>query len=56
MAFETTITENDLDQASQTFVRNLRSAGDHEPDLDVDGLSDSLLSRLLGLLGLGRKR
>ena len=54
MAFDTTITENDLDNASQTFVQGLRANQDIEPDLSVDGLSESLLSRLLGLFGLGR--
>jgi hypothetical protein len=29
---------------------------DYEPDLAVDGLSDSILSRLLGLFGIGRTR
>lgn len=54
MAFDTTITENDLDNASQTLVQGLRGNQDIEPDLSVDGLSDSLLSRLLGLFGIGR--
>lgn len=54
MAFDTTITENDLDNSSQTFVQGLRGSHDIEPDLAVDGLSDSLLSRLLGLFGIGR--
>lgn len=54
MAFDTTITENDLDNASQTFVQGLRGSQDIEPDLSVDGLSDSLLSRLLGLFGISR--
>jgi hypothetical protein len=57
MAFETTITENDLDANSQKFVQGLRADGlDSEPDLTVDGLSDSILSRLLGLFGIGRSR
>jgi len=54
MAFDTTITENDLDNASQTFIQGLGASQDIEPDLSVDGLSESLLSRLLGLFGLGR--
>ena len=57
MAFETTITENDLDAKSQKFVQGLRADGlDSEPDLTVDGLSDSILSRLLGLFGIGRSK
>lgn len=57
MAFENTITEHDMDQASQTFVKGLRGDNpDLEPDLAVDGLSESILSRLLGLFGIGRSR
>ena len=53
MAFDTSITEQDMDPASQNFVRGLRGeVRDIEPDLAVDGLSDSLLSRLLRLLGI----
>jgi len=56
MAFENTITENDLDANSQYFVQGLRADNqEYEPDLSVDGLSESILSRLLGLFGLGRK-
>ena len=55
MAFENTITENDLDANSQLFVQGLRSEShDIEPDLVVDGLSESILSRLMGLFGMGR--
>ena len=57
MAFENTITENDLDANSQHFVQGLRAdSHDIEPDLTVDGLSDSILSRLLGLFGIGRSK
>lgn len=57
MAFENTITENDLDSNSQHFVQGFRAEGqDIEPDLTVDGLSDSILSRLLGLFGIGRQK
>ncbi len=55
MAFDTTITENDLDDASRTFVQGLKNGDDFEPDLAVDGLTDSILSRLLGIFGLGRR-
>ncbi len=55
MAFENTITERDMDATAQQFVQGLRrDSGDIEPDLAVDGLSDSILSRLLGLFGVGR--
>jgi len=57
MAFENTITENDLDANSQHFVQGLRADSlDIEPDLAVDGLSDSILSRFLGLFGIGRSK
>ena len=57
MAFENTITENDLDAKSQHFVQGLRGDKlDIEPDLTVDGLSGSILSRLLGLFGIGRSK
>ena len=55
MAFENTITEHDMDASSQEFVQGLRGeAGDYDPDLAVDGLSESILSRILGLFGVGR--
>ena len=57
MAFDNTITESDLDANSQHFVQGLRAENeDYEPDLAVDGLSESVLSRLLGLFGIGRRR
>jgi len=55
MAFENTITEKDMDAGAQQFVQGLRTeSADIEPDLAVDGLSESILSRLLGLFGIGR--
>ncbi|MCJ7592281.1 MAG: hypothetical protein MUO51_13090 [Woeseiaceae bacterium] len=55
MAFENTITEQDMDAVSQQFVQGLRGEQrDLEPDLSVDGLSDSILSRILGLFS-GKK-
>lgn len=57
MAFENTITENDLDANSQHLVQGFRADNyDSEPDLAVDGLSDSILSRLLSLFGIGRSK
>jgi hypothetical protein len=54
MAFENTITEMDLDARSQQFVQGLRNEGqDYEPDLVVDGMSESILSRLFSLFGIG---
>ena len=57
MAFDNTITEMDLDADAQIFVEGL-GADDRDggPDLTVDGMSDSILSRLLGLFGIGRTR
>ena len=55
MAFENTITEMDLDANSQQFIQGQRNEGqDYEPDLTVDGMSESILSRLFGLFGIGR--
>ena len=55
MAFESTITEHDMGPAAQKFVQGLRGeTTDFEPDLAVDGMSESILSRLLGLFGIGR--
>ena len=51
MAFDNTITESDLDQDGRALVASLNSS-EGEPDLAVDGLSDSLLARLLRLFRL----
>jgi hypothetical protein len=53
MAFENTITEKDMDARSQTLAQAIRcDSGDFEPDLSVDGLSDSILAKLLRLFRL----
>jgi hypothetical protein len=55
MAFENTITEQDMDANAQNFVQGFRNESyESEPDLSVDGLSESILSRVLGLFGVGR--
>lgn len=55
MAFENTITEQDMDANAQQFVQGLRGdSGASEPDLSVDGLSESILSRIFGLFGIGK--
>ena len=55
MAFENTITEIELDVKSLQLLRGLREEGqDVEPDLDVEGMSDSILSRLFGLFSRSR--
>ena len=50
---ENTITEQDMDATTMQFVHGFRHEPDgFEPDLSVDGLSESLVSRLFRLLGL----
>jgi hypothetical protein len=52
MAYENTITEHDMDPASKQFVQGLRGDSmEIEPDLAVDGMSESILSRIFGLFG-----
>lgn len=51
MAFDNTITESDLDQDARTLIAGLGTS-ESEPDLAVDGLSDSLLARILRLFRL----
>ena len=52
MAFETTSTEEDMNRTTRNFVQGEHSdAPVVEPDLAVDGLSDSVISRILGLFG-----
>lgn len=52
MASDSTITEHDLDPSAQGLISALRKeSSEPEPDLSVDGLSDSILSRILGLFG-----
>ena len=51
MGLENTITEQDLDSASKQFVQGFRQDQiDIEPDLTVDGLSESIISRLIRLI------
>ena len=55
MAFENTITERDMDAQAQRFVQGLRGdGGDYEPDLCVDGQSESIFSRFLCMFGIGK--
>lgn len=54
MAFDNTITEQDLDAGTQQLLQGLSGEGDdYEPDLSVDGLSGGFFSRILGLFGIG---
>jgi hypothetical protein len=55
MGWENTTSEQEMDSTSLQFVQGLRREGtDGEADLAVDGLSESILSRLLGILRLGK--
>ena len=55
MAFDNTITEVEMDAKSQQLVQGLREEGqEFEPDLDVEGMSDSILSRIIGLFSRSR--
>jgi hypothetical protein len=57
MSFDNTITEDELDANAKDFVQGLRADNfDEDPDLAVDGLSDSILARFLGLFGVGRSK
>lgn len=55
MQHDNTTTEMDFDDKSQQYLRNLRGENhDSAPDLTVDGMSESILSRLIGLFSKGR--
>ena len=55
MGLDSTITEQDMDAASLQFVQSLgKTQHEIEPDLAVDGLSESILTRLLAIFRLGR--
>jgi hypothetical protein len=55
MGLENTITEQDLDAASQEFVQGFRNDGKElEPDLAVDGLSESIIAKLIRLITFRR--
>jgi len=56
MGLDNSITEQDMDAASQQFVRGLRNNNqDLEPDLSVDGLSESIVGKLLRILTFRRQ-
>lgn len=56
MGFENTITEQDMDANARQLVQRMKKNGlDSEPDLDVDGLSDSIAARLKRFLAFGRE-
>jgi hypothetical protein len=50
MAFENTTTEQDMDANTRQFVQSIKvDSVQDDPDLDIDGLSESLLARIAGL-------
>lgn len=54
---DNTITEQDMDAEEQQFVNRMRAGSrihDVSQDLDVDGLSDSILARLKRFFSFGR--
>ena len=56
MGLDNSITEQDMDAASQRFVQSLRNNNqDLEPDLSVDGLSESIVGKLLRILTFRRQ-
>jgi hypothetical protein len=55
VGFENTMTEQDMDATSRQLVQNLQqSSSELAPDLDIDGLSDSIGVRLKRFLAFGR--
>ncbi|NCF51812.1 hypothetical protein GWP57_09390 [Gammaproteobacteria bacterium] len=55
MSSESTVTEQDPDANAQQLAQG--QSADHldfDPDLNVDGMSHSPLSRFLGLFGFGK--
>ncbi len=55
MGLENTITEQDLDAASRQFVQGFRQDNtEFEPDLAVDGLSESIISKFIRLISFRR--
>ena len=50
-----TTTEHDMDSAAQQFAQSFRGdSSDAEPDLAVDGLSESIVVKLFRLLTFQR--
>ena len=55
MAFDNTITEQEIDVNTQQYLKGLRAdGGDYEPDLDVDGMAGGFFARILSMFGVGR--
>jgi len=52
MSFEDTYTDSDFERSFRNANRNwLEQAARNEPDLEIDGMRGSLLSRFLALFG-----
>ncbi len=54
MGMDNTVTEQDMDAASQQVIQGFRNNSDPEPDLTVDGLSESIVGKLLRILSSKR--
>ena len=55
MAHENTTTEQDMDATAHKLVQSLHGdSSECEPDLSVDGLSDSIVSRIFRVLTFRR--
>jgi len=55
VALDNTITEQDMDASTRQYLQGLPAGGmDIEPDLDIDGLSDSFFARIRRFLSFGR--
>ena len=55
MAFENTTTEQEMDAKTRQFVQSIKvDSAQGDPDLDIDGLNDSLLGRIVGLFSSGK--
>ena len=56
MAFEKSITEHDLDATSREFVQSFRppETAHRDPDLAIDGLTESLIARIIRLFSVGK--
>jgi len=55
VAFDNTITVQDMDASARRFLQGFPVGGrDIEPDLDIDGLSDSFVARIMRFFSFGR--
>jgi hypothetical protein len=55
VVFENTVSEHEFDAESRELINRLSTVGpERSPDLDVDGLSDSVLARVKRFLSFGR--